>query len=74
MLQIYLFILLVTKIFDINLVLSQGAIKRIVNGLQRMIDCKDVSEGTIAWDRTHELLQIARDAIEEEETRGGHRV
>jgi len=35
-----------------------------------MIDCRDVSEGTGAWDRTHELLQIARDAIEKEESRG----
>jgi len=48
--------------------------KRIINGLQRMIDCRDVSEGTVAWDRTHELLLIARDATEEEETRGGRRV
>jgi len=30
--------------------------KRIVNDLQRMIDYIDVSEGTIAWDHTHELL------------------
>ena len=44
--------------------------KRIVGGLQRMIDCRDVTEGTVAWDRTHELLQMAQDGVEEEETRG----
>ena len=33
-----------------------------------------ITEGTIAWDRTHELLQMARNGVEEEETRGGHRV
>ena len=48
--------------------------KRIVGGLQRMIDCRDVTEGTVAWDRTHELLQMAQDGLEEEETRGGRRV
>jgi len=56
------------------LVLSQSAMKCIVSDLQQMIDCRDVSEGTIAWDCTHELLQIARDATEEEETRGGRSV
>ncbi|XP_027915206.1 protein MAIN-LIKE 1-like [Vigna unguiculata] len=51
-----------------------GLVKRIVGGLQRMIDCRDVTEGTVAWDRTHELLQMAQDGVEEEETRGGRRV
>jgi len=36
--------------------------KRIVSSLQRMIDCRDISEGIVAWDRMHELLQISRDA------------
>jgi len=49
-------------------------VKRIISGLQRMIDCRDVTKGTVAWDRTHELLQMARDGVEEEETRGGRRV
>jgi len=48
--------------------------KRIVSGLQWMIDCKNVSKGIIAWDCTHELLQIACDATEEEKTREGRRV
>jgi len=49
-------------------------VKRIVSGLQQMIDCRDVIEGTVAWDRTHELLHMAQDGVEEEETRGGRRV
>ena len=48
--------------------------KRIVGGLQRMIDCRDVTEGTVAWDRTRELLQMAQDGVEEEESGGGRRV
>ena len=56
------------------LVLSQSAMKCIVSDLQQMIDCRDISEGTIAWDCTHELSQIARDATDEEETRGGRSV
>jgi len=39
-----------------------------------MIDCRDVIEGTIAWDRMQKLLQIAHDATEKEESRGGRRV
>jgi len=39
-----------------------------------MIDCRDVSEGIVAWDHTHELLLITRDATEEEETKGGRTV
>ena len=49
--------------------------KHVVSGLQRMIECHEMHcKSTIAWDCTHELLQIAHDATEEEETRGGRRV
>jgi len=45
--------------------------KHIVSNLQRMIEYKDISEDTVAWDHMHELLQIARDITKDEETRGG---
>jgi len=34
-----------------------------------MIDCRDVTEGIVAWDRTRELLQMAQEGVEEEESR-----
>jgi len=48
--------------------------KHIVSGLQMMIDCRDISEGVVDWDRTQELLQIARHATKEEENRKGHSI
>jgi len=44
----------------------------IVIDLKQMIDCRDVNEGTVAWERTNELLQIAQQAYEE--GRGGRTV
>ena len=43
----------------------QGAIRGMIFVLQRMIDCRDVSEGTVAWEHTNEALQIGRQAVEE---------
>jgi len=45
--------------------------KHIVSGIQRMINCRDVIKGIVVWDRTHELLQIAYDVTQEEESKRG---
>ncbi|XP_027940573.1 uncharacterized protein LOC114194505 [Vigna unguiculata] len=37
---------------------------RIVNVLQKMIDCGDVTEGTPAWEGTQTILQLARGVID----------
>ena len=50
----------------------QGALKRVAAILQRMVDCREVSEGTIAWNSTQEALQVTREAFHErgESSRG----
>jgi len=30
-----------------------------------MVDCREVSEGTIAWNNTQEALQVTREAFKE---------
>jgi len=30
-----------------------------------MVDCREVSEGTIVWNSTQEALQVTREAFEE---------
>jgi len=44
---------------SINFIL-QGLFRRIVNILQKMIDCRDMSEGTTAYQSTQDALEIAR--------------
>jgi len=43
----------------------QSLYRRIVNVLQRMIDCDDVREGTSAYEGTQEALQYAREGCRE---------
>jgi len=43
----------------------QGLFRRIVNVLQRMIDCRDMEEGTRAYEGTQEALQYARQGCRE---------
>jgi len=43
----------------------QSLYRRIVNVLQRMIDCGDVREGTSAYEGTQEALQYAREGCHE---------
>jgi len=38
----------------------QSLFRRIASILQKMIDCRDVTEGTTAYEGTQERLQIAR--------------
>jgi len=42
----------------------QDVFNRIVNVLQKMIDCGDVTEGTPAWEGTQTILQLARGVID----------
>jgi len=44
---------------SINFVL-QGLFRRLVNILQKMIDCRQVSEDTEAYQSTQDALEIAR--------------
>jgi len=44
---------------SINFIL-QGLFRRIVNILQKMIDCRQVSEGITAYQSTQDALEIAR--------------
>jgi len=43
----------------INFIL-QGLFRRITIILQRIIDCRDVSEGTTAYQGTQDALELAR--------------
>jgi len=43
----------------------QSLYRRIVNVLQRMIDCGDVREGTSAYEGTQEALQYTREGCRE---------
>jgi len=54
----------------------QGAIRRMISVLQRMVDCRDVSEGIVAWEHTNEALRIGRQTVEEygSNNRGGRNV
>jgi len=58
------------------LFLLHDALKRKANILQSMVDCRDVNDGTVAWDMTHEALQIAHATCEEcgRNVRGYHNV
>ena len=44
---------------SINFIL-QGLFRRLVNILQKIIDCRQVSEGTKAYQSTQDALEIAR--------------
>jgi len=44
---------------SINFIL-QGLFRRLVNILQKMIDCRQVNEGTEAYQSTQDALEIAR--------------
>ena len=44
---------------SINFIL-QGLFRRLVNILQKMIDCRQVTEGTEAYQSTQDALKIAR--------------
>jgi len=41
-----------------------------------MVDCRDVSEGIVAWEHTNEALRIGRQTVEEygSNNRGGRNV
>ncbi|QCE06661.1 hypothetical protein DEO72_LG9g1675 [Vigna unguiculata] len=49
---------------------------RMISVLQRMVDCRDVSEGIVAWEHTNEALRIGRQTVEEygSNNRGGRNV
>ncbi|KOM43759.1 hypothetical protein LR48_Vigan05g136400 [Vigna angularis] len=54
-----------------------GGIRRVIRMLQGMLTCRNVTEGTIAYQRTTETLQVARRFVEEYESsnrRGGRHV
>jgi len=42
----------------------QGAIRRMMFVLQRMIDCRDVSDETVTWECTNKALQIGHQITE----------
>lgn len=46
-------------------IIMQALVKRIAKILQTMISYRDVSEETIAWDHTNNVLQIACASVEE---------
>ncbi|KOM40926.1 hypothetical protein LR48_Vigan04g112400 [Vigna angularis] len=50
--------------------------RRVVTLLHAMISCRDVSEGTVGYDRANEALQLVRASVEEQErsSRGGRHV
>jgi len=43
----------------------QSLYRHIVNVLQRIIDCRDMQEGTSAYEGTEEALQYAREGCRE---------
>jgi len=49
---------------SINFIL-QGLFRRLVNILQKMIDCRQVSEGTETYQSTQDALEIARPGAHE---------
>ncbi|KOM47740.1 hypothetical protein LR48_Vigan07g144400 [Vigna angularis] len=54
-----------------------GGMRRVIRMLQGMLTCRDVTEGTIAYQRTTETLEVARRSVEEYESstrRGGRHV
>ncbi|KOM43564.1 hypothetical protein LR48_Vigan05g116900 [Vigna angularis] len=39
----------------------KGVTRHVMTILQRMIDCRDMSEDTVAWGKTNKALQVARE-------------
>lgn len=57
-------------------IIMQGTMKQMTRILQTMISCRDVIEGTVAYARTNEALELAHASIEEHSPsrRGGRNV